>query len=99
MYMLKTKYDRMKPYEKKKTIELYKNTNKGKEMMKRLLRLNIIGTILILYAIYTFVSDIKDLHWTNYLISIPLIGIGLFFIIMSYRLRKKVLNQFAIKQK
>lgn len=96
---MKTKYERMKPYEKKKLVELYKNTNAGKTMMMRLLRLNIIGAILIIYAIYMFVSDIKDLDWTNYLISIPILCIGLFFIIMSYRLRKKVLNQFAIKQK
>lgn len=97
--MLKTKYDRMKTYEKKKLIELYKNTNTGKEMMKRLFRLNMIGAILILYAVFVFISDLKALKWTNYLISIPLIFIGLFFIITAYRLRKKVLNNFAIKKK
>ncbi len=96
---MKTKYERMKPYEKKKLVELYKKTNAGKEMMKRLLRLNIIGAILIIYAIYMFVSDLNDLDWTSYLISIPILCIGAFFIIMSYRLRKKVLNQFAIKNK
>lgn len=97
--MLKTKYDRMKPYEKKKLVDLYKKTNAGKEMMKRLLRLNLIGTALILYAVFVFVSDIKDLKWTNYAISVPLICIGIFFIFMAFRLRKKVLNQFAIKNK
>lgn len=96
---MKTKYERMKPYEKKKLVELYKNTSAGKVMMMRLLRLNVIGAMLIIYAIYMFVSDIKDLHWTNYCISIPIACVGLFFIIMSYRLRKKVLNQFAIKNK
>ncbi len=96
---MKTKYERMKSYEKKKLIELYKKTSAGKVMMIRLLRLNIIGALLIIYAIYMFVSDIKNLHWSNYLISIPIACVGLFFIIMSYRLRKKVLNQFAIKNK
>ena len=97
--MLKTKYDRMKPDEKKKLIALYKKTGAGKEMMMRLLRLNIIGSALILYALFVFVSDIKELKWTNYAISIPLVCIGIFFIFTSYRLRKKVLNQFAIKNK
>lgn len=97
--MLKTKYDRMKSYEKKKLIMVYKNTKVGKEMMKRLLRLNVIGGILILYSIFVFVSDIKDLKWTTYFISIPIICIGVFFIIMAYHLRKKVLNNFAIKKK
>lgn len=97
--MLKTKYDRMKPYEKKKLIELYKKTSAGKEMMRRLLRLNIIGGVLILYAVFVFVSDLKELKWTNFLISIPLICVGLFFILMAYRLRKKVLNNYAIKKK
>lgn len=97
--MLKTKYDQMKSYEKKKLISLYKKTNVGKEMMGRLLRLSIIGGVLILYAVFVFISDLKDLKWTNYLISIPLICIGVFFMIMAYRLRKKALNNFAIKRK
>ena len=97
--MLKTKYERMKKSEKQNLIQEYKKTEKGKEMMNRLLRLNIIGGLLILYAIYYFISNYSNLKWTDYLISIPILCIGCFFIIMSYRLRKKVLNNFAIKKK
>lgn len=97
--MLKNKYERMNKEEKKKTIELYKKTNNGKAMLNRLLRLNIIGSILIVYAIIEFVMDINNLELTNYLISIPVCLVGIFFIIMAYKLRKKSLNNFAIKQK
>ncbi len=97
--MLKTKYERMNKNEKKKVIEQYKKTAAGKEMMNRLIRLIFIGIALILYATYIFVSDINDLKWTHYVTSVPLICVGIFFIFMSLRLRKKVLNQFAIKKK
>ncbi len=97
--MLKTKYERMKSYEKKKLIELYKKNITGKEMMKRFLRLNCIGIALLLYAVIFFLKDFTHLNWMTYCISIPIFGIGLFFIIMAYHLRKKVLNNFAIKNK
>lgn len=97
--MLKTKYERMKKSEKQKLVQEYKKTKKGKEMMNRLLRLNVIGALLVLYAIYYFISNFLNLKWTDYFISIPILCIGCFFIIMSYRLRKKVLNNFAIKKK
>ena len=97
--MLKTKYERMKKSEKQKLVQEYKKTKKGKEMMNRFLRLNIIGGLLIIYSIYYLVSNFLNLKWTDYFISIPILFIGCFFIIMSYRLRKKVLNNFAIKKK
>lgn len=97
--MLKTKYERMKSYEKKKLRELYKKTVAGKEMMKRLLRLTCIGVALLLYSVFFFVKDFAHLNWMNYCVSIPVFCIGLFFIIMAYHLRKKVLNNFAIKNK
>ncbi len=97
--MLKTKYERMKPYEKKKIRDLYKKTQKGKEMLKRLIRLNLIGLALILYALYFFIKDFSHLSWTNYFICIPIFSIGLFFIVMAYRLRIKALNYFTIKNK
>lgn len=96
---MKTKYERMKPYEKKKVIETYKKTSVGSVMMKRLFRLNCIGAALILYAVFFFIKDITHLNWMNYCISLPIFCIGFFFIIMAYRLRKKVLNNFAIKNK
>ncbi len=94
---MKTKYERMNRKEKKELASLYKKTDVGKSMTMRLMRLNLIGFLLILYGLYLFLSHIKNLQWTDYLASIPMLLIGLFFIYMSYRLKKKVLNQFAIK--
>ena len=96
--MLKTKYEKMSKKEKKKIVEVYKQTEAGKKMMIRLLRLNIIGVLGILYAIFLFVYEFKTIEWSDYMIIVPLLVISIFFLFMSYRLRKKVLNQFAIKK-
>lgn len=97
--MLKTKYERMSKEEKKEVVANYKKTEAGKVMMMRLLRLTIIGLLGILYSIYWFVSHLSDLQWTDYLVMIPLSLISIFFIVMAFRLRKKVLNQFVVKKK
>jgi len=97
--MLKTKYERMSKEEKKEVVANYKKTEVGKVMMMRLLRLTIIGLLGILYSIYWFVSHLSDLQWTDYLVMIPLSLISIFFIVMAFRLRKKVLNQFVVKKK
>ncbi len=96
--MLKTKYEKMSKKEKKKIVEVYKQTETGKKMMIRLLRLNIIGVLGILYTIFLFVYEFKTIEWSDYMIIVPLLVISIFFLFMSYRLRKKVLNQFAIKK-
>lgn len=96
---MKTKYERMSKEEKKKLVLEYKKTPFGITMFKRLIRINVIGIILIIYAIYEFLSNLSNLKWTNYFVSIPLFGIGLFFIVMAFRVRKKALNNFAIQKK
>lgn len=96
---MKTKYERMNKDEKKKTLENYKKTDLGRGMMARLTRLVIIGILGILYSVFLFVSSFKDLKWTDYLVIVPLLLISIFFIVMAFRLKKKVLNQFAIKKK
>lgn len=96
--MLKTKYERMNKEEKKEVLKKYKNTDKGKEMMMRLYRLNVIGIIGILYCIFFIITELSRFTWKSYLIVIPLFLISIFFLFMSYRLKKKVLNQFAIKK-
>lgn len=97
--MLKTKYERMSKEEKKKTLEDYRKTEVGKSMIVRLTRLIVIGILGILYSVFLFVSNFKDLKWTDYLVVVPLFLISIFFIVMSIRLKKKVLNQFAVKKK
>jgi hypothetical protein len=96
---MKTKYDRMNKKQKKNLLIKYKKTDKGSMMMQRLLRLNIIGIAGILFSIYLFIDSFDDLSWLDYLSIIPLFIASLIFLIMSYVLRKKVLNQFAIKNK
>ena len=96
---MKTKYERMSKEEKKKTLENYKKTYAGKAMMVRLTRLIIIGILGLLYSAFLFVYDFKDLKWSDYLVIVPLVLISIFFIVMAIRLKKKVLNQFAIKKK
>jgi peptidoglycan/LPS O-acetylase OafA/YrhL len=96
---MKTKYERMNKDEKKKIVNEYKKTEKGLEMMKRLTRLNIIGVLGILFAIYLYIDGYKNLEWLDYLAIIPLFLASCLFLLMSYKLRKKVLNQFAIKKK
>ncbi len=96
---MKTKYERMTKEEKIKLKKAYKSESKGREMLLRLTRINVIGILLILYAVGYFLFHFKALKWTVYLVSIPLLLFGIFFLFMSHRLKKKVLNQFAIKQK
>ena len=97
--MLKTKYERMSKEEKKEVVVNYKKTEAGRVMMMRLLRLIIIGLLGFLYSIYWLISHLSDLQWTDYLVIVPLTLISIFFIVMAFRLRKKVLNQFVIKKK
>lgn len=96
--MLKTKYERMTKEEKQKLVLDYKKTEAGKAMCNRLLRLNVIGAIGVLYSIFLFFSDYGELKWYDYLLIVSLFLISIFFICMAYRLKKKVLNRFAIKK-
>ncbi len=97
--MMKTKYERMSKEEKKSLVKKYKSTPNGKVMMNRLLRVNAIGVVGIFYSIFLLVSEYQNLTFKKSLVMIPLFLISIFFLFMSYRLRKKVLNQFAIKKK
>lgn len=98
---MKTKYQRMNKFEKKQLIEEYKKTLKGKESLSRLNRIMIIGLIGLIYGIgETLYSYIKDeIKISDYLTIIPLLIASFIFIIMSFNLRKKELNKFAIKRK
>ncbi len=97
--MLKTKYEKMTKEERQKLVLDYKKTEAGRAMCNRLLRLNVIGAMGILYSIFLFIYEYSDLKWSDYLIVVSLFLISIFFIYMAYRLRKKVLNQFAIKKR
>ncbi len=97
--MLKTKYERMNHSEKKEVLENYKKTEVGKVMMGRLFRLIFIGILGIMYSFFLLVGQWNKLKWTDFFVIVPLSFISVFFIVMSFRLKKKVLNQFVIKNK
>ena len=96
--MLKTKYDRMTKDEKKELLKQYKKMDAGKSMVYRLTRLKIIGIIGLILAISLVVFQIKDIEMTDFLTIVPLFLASILFIMMSYKLKRKVLNQFAIKK-
>ena len=96
---MKTKYDRMTKEEKKKLVEKYKRTEAGLAMMNRLLRLQITGIISFVLSIGLFVFHFKTIEMMDYLTIIPLFLASLLFMMMSYKLKRKVLNKFAVKNK
>ena len=97
---MKNKYQRMNVLEKKKCREAYYQTAKGKEMKMRLIRLNIIGVIGILFSIFLVVSSYYDqsLNWATWGMVVLLTLFSLIFILGAYLIRGKVLNQYAIKK-
>ena len=96
---MKTKYERMNKKEKKQCQEKYFKTSKGQEMRKRFSRLNIIGTIGILFSIFLIVSGYiqKEVNWATWTMAIILTIFSLIYIIGAYILKKQCLNNFAIK--
>lgn len=97
--MIKTKYDKLTKDEKKKIIEKYKKTDAGLAMMNRLTRLLFTGIVGIVLAIGLFIYEYKTIEMTDYLILVPLFFASILFIMMSFKLKRKVLNQFMIKNK
>ena len=97
--MLKTKYEILSKEEKKEIQKKYKETESGKIMWKHLFRLQIIGCLGILYAGYLALSNIQNLKIKDYLMIIPLLFCSIFFLYMFFKLKKKVLNRYIIKQK
>jgi len=85
--------------EKQKCKEKYYQTAKGKEMKMRFLRLNIIGTIGILFSIgmVTIGYLNEDINWATWGMAIILMLFSLIYLIGSFILKGKCLNNFAVK--
>lgn len=96
---MKNKYQRLSNIDKKECCTMYYSTQKGKEMHLRLIRLNILGLIGILISIYLIVQGniSHSIKWYDYLVSVPLFFASIVFLVGSFVIRKKVLNQFALK--
>ena len=95
--MIKTKYDQLTREEKKNLQIKYKKTEAGLAMTNRLFRLQIIGFAGFFLAIGLFLFQFKTLTITDYLVIVPLFLASILFVMMSYKLKKKVLNQFIVK--
>ncbi len=89
----------MSKKDKRKLLEKYKSTKVGKAQINRLNRLNIIGVLCIIYAIFIILTDLNKLNIGDIILIISMIIAGLIFLISSYVLRRKSLNNFAIKNK
>ena len=96
---MKNKYQRLSKEDKIECKAMYYRTNKGKEMRLRLLRLNIIGILGILFGIYLISHGLitKQIQWYDYGIAITLFLFSCLFLIGALLVRQKVLNQFALK--
>lgn len=97
--MMKTKYERMTKEEKRALYQRYKQTENGTNMSKRLFRLNLIGCLGLIYSVGLFIYEYKDIKVLDYLIIIPLFLASIFFLMMSCKLKKKILTKFAVAKK
>lgn len=96
---MKNKYQRMSREEKKQCREKYYATSKGKEMKMRFLRLNLIGTGGILFSVFLVVSGYlsQELNWATWGMAILLTLFSILYLVGSFILKGKCLNQFAVK--
>lgn len=96
---MKNKYQRLSKEDRKECRSMYYSTTQGKSMHIRLFRLLIIGTIGILFSIFMIGNGLiqQNLHWYDYAMAIPLFLISIVFIVGSFLIKRKVLNQFALK--
>lgn len=96
---MKNKYQRMNKSEKKLIKQKYYAKEEGKNMQNRLNRLVITGIMGLLFSAYLIYSNITNdgNNVWQYILSGILIIASLLFIIGSYKIRIKVLNQYAVK--
>ena len=87
----------MTKIEKKQLLEDFKKTEQGKSMMQLLYRLRIIGGLASLYVIIYFLVK-KNIGMVDLLLLLPLSIAAVLFIMMSFKLQKKVLTNFAVKK-
>ncbi len=97
---MKNKYQRMNKEEKLDLQNKFYQTEFGKTTKIRLIRVLISGILCSLYSIYLFIDNYLAVEsiWI-YSLSILVLIAGIIFIIGSYKLRIKHLNNFAIKKR
>lgn len=76
---------------------MYYNTEKGKQMHLRLIRLRIISILGFIIGGYIILETIMTHIGYEYFVAIPLLLASFVFLIGSIKVNLKVLNQFALK--
>ena len=98
--MVKTKYQRMNKEEKKNARIEYFNTDKGKNLKTRMIRLLIYGILLLGFGIYIIIDAvIKDDAIIELVYGIGLIVVAFAFIISRYFIIIKKTNDYLTKPK
>ncbi len=73
----------------------YMNTDRGREQMNRLMRLNIMGIVGLFLAVIYYLYN-QDMGIVNIVIISSLIIFSLLFIIGSYKLKRDSLNNYLV---
>ena len=95
--MEKNKYERMSKIEKKELIKKYKKSDSGASLFMRVTRLKITGFLGLIFTLILLIIEYKTIEVKDFLIIIPLVLASILFIIMSCKIKKKILNDFALK--
>lgn len=97
---MKNKYQRMSKEEKKKLQESYKKTELGANMLSRLKRIVITGSLgAIVSIVLIILAIIEKGNIFDYIYAGVLTVASIVFLIGSFKIKNKVLNDFALEQK
>ena len=95
---MKNKYQRLPKEMKKQCRDEYYKTQRGKDIHIRLTRLNLIGLLGLLFTGYIFTQDYpNNFKWYDIFIMIILSICSIIFLIASFKLRIKNLNEYALQ--
>lgn len=98
--MLKNKYQRLSPKEKKEARLKFYETSYGKQIKPRFNRLLIVSVILFFYATYLLIDAfIKNSSIWNYIASIIIYIFFLVFFIGRHKIIVRDVNNYLIKKK
>lgn len=97
--MTKNKFQRMTKAEQKKEMEMFYQTNRGKELKARFNRILIYSILLILFGLALLISAIlKDSSIYDYIYSILILVFGIFFLIGRHLIIVKQTNEYIINK-
>ena len=95
---MKTRYQKLTKEEKKNIKNEYYNTEIGKTQKYRFIKLYIYGIMGLFISAYLIYDNLKTNYFWEYSLAGLLILASLFFIIGSYLIRRKSLNNYTLKK-